>query len=86
MELHNIITIILLILSIILWVISYTTQVQCKPQVECKQQVQKKIPELDVQFGQNNYPSVIYSDLFTNANVFQGGYTFLNKTNTMIKK
>ncbi len=32
------------------------------------------IPELDIQFSENNLPSVVYTDIFTGPNVWLGGY------------
>lgn len=31
------------------------------------------IPELDIQFSENNLPSVVYQDVFTGPNVWIGG-------------
>jgi hypothetical protein len=33
------------------------------------------IPELDLQFSENNLPSKIYQDVFTNENIWVGGYS-----------
>jgi hypothetical protein len=30
---------------------------------------------VDLQFSQSNFPSVVYDDVFTGSNVFQGGYS-----------
>ena len=32
------------------------------------------IPELDLQFSENNLPSTVYQDVFTGSNVWLGGY------------
>ncbi len=33
------------------------------------------IPELDIQFSENNLPSKVYQDVFTNENIWYGGYS-----------
>lgn len=33
-----------------------------------------KVPTVDIQFSEKNFPSVVYDDLFTSGNIWQGGY------------
>jgi hypothetical protein len=33
---------------------------------------------VDLQFSEQNFPSVVYDDIFTGNNVWQGGYNILN--------
>lgn len=43
------------------------------------------IPELDIQFSDNNLPTVVYNDLFTGPNVWLGGYSAINSGRSVVK-
>jgi hypothetical protein len=73
MEFSDFIIIILLIICLIMWVITYTTK--CPPQTQLPPQIIYKYnPELDLQFDERNFPSKIYNDVFSGENVYMGGY------------
>lgn len=69
-----IILIILLIgLSFILWYFHINNDKECPPPLI----VYKDPPlPLDIQFSPDNYPSILYNDLFTGSNVWIGGYKY----------
>ena len=43
------------------------------------------IPELDIQFSDNNLPSNVYNDLFTGPNVWLGGFSSMNAGCAVVK-
>lgn len=46
----------------------------------------KIIPELDIQFSDDNLPSVVYNDLFTGSNIWLGGYSSaMNSGRSVVK-
>lgn len=71
-KLSDIIIIILLLISILLWIINLVTKYdnvdQQKPQI-----IYRFRPDLDLQFDKSNFPSKIYNDMFTGSNISQGG-------------
>lgn len=68
----DIVIIILLLISIALWVINMI--IKCQDSVQPKPQIIYRFrPDLDLQFDASNFPSKIYTNMFSGANVSQGG-------------
>lgn len=77
-ELTTTILIVVLLIVIIVFMLLYISKSLEKER--SKEQIvksaNKQTPlELDVQFSENNFPSKIYSNLFTGPNTFVGGYS-----------
>lgn len=67
----NVIIIILIICSLLLWYSSYTKTIDYqKPIIEYRD---SPLP-LDIQFSKENFPTVVYNPLFTGPNPWIGGF------------
>lgn len=77
MDLSNYIIIILLTSCVCIWIISFFNKCPSQSLLPPKIIYQYK-PELDLQFDESNFPSKIYTNVFTGNNVSQGGYNLLN--------
>jgi len=73
MEREYIIIISLALIIVCLLYINYT-QKPVTPSERSRIEESKIIPAIDIEFSEQNFPSVVYSDLFSGPNVWQGGY------------
>lgn len=85
MEFSDIIIIALLLIAIIVWLINMNKKcpvpIQHEPQI-----IYRFKPDLDLQFDSTNFPTAVYTQMFSGANTFQGGYQLqnANKTNVSV--
>ena len=72
-DITYIILIILLSVAIVFLYISINTQ--CSDIIQQDHQIVYRFkPDLDLQFDDSNFPTTIYSKMFSGPNTFQGGY------------
>jgi hypothetical protein len=64
--------VIILLLIILLICIGLTSEIEAKN--ETKTDSKRIIPTVDIQFSEQNFPSVVYEDIFSGPNIWQGGY------------
>lgn len=85
MEFSDIVIIFLLLIAIIVWLININKKcpvvIQPEPQI-----IYRFKPDLDLQFDSTNFPSTIYTDMFSGPNTYMGGYQLqnANKTNVSV--
>lgn len=85
MDFSDIVIIFLLLIAIIIWLININKKcpvvIQPEPRI-----IYRFKPDLDLQFDSTNFPTVVYSDIFSGGNIFQGGYQLqnANKTNVSV--
>jgi hypothetical protein len=72
----NIIILTLIVFSMISWIFAFYDKQDC-PQTIIYREPQ---PPLDIQFGTQNLPTLLYKDLFTGGNTWIGGYKYMDKT------
>lgn len=78
MEFINIVILILLSISIFSWSLSFIREKkpECEPKI-----IYRDLPlPLDIQFGEDNYPSKLYKDIFTGGNIWIGGYKYTDSS------
>jgi hypothetical protein len=63
--------VILLLLIIVLICVSFLNS---DSNSNSRTETRKIIPIADIQFSEQNFPSVVYEDIFNGPNVWQGGY------------
>ena len=73
-------TMLFFITTVITLYMYYSKGSYCPPKkcIETRALQQKIIPTVDIQFSEQNFPSVVYNDIFSGDNVWQGGYKLLN--------
>ena len=61
---------------VVVLVVYFTSEPTVKRAVEPKFSLKDYpiIPIADIQFSEQNFPSVVYADIFSGPNVWQGGY------------
>ena len=73
MQFSDIVIILLLLIAIILWFIdinkSCPVVVQSSPQI-----IYRFKPDLDLQFDSSNFPTTVYTKMFSGPNTYMGGY------------
>lgn len=73
MEFSDVIIIVLLLIAIIIWVINANKRcpqiIQPEPQI-----IYRFKPDLDLQFDTTNFPTEVYSKMFSGPNTTIGGY------------
>lgn len=83
MKFSDIVIIFLLLIAIIVWLININKKcpviIQPEPQI-----IYRFKPDLDLQFDSTNFPTAVYSDLFSGRNIFQGNYQLQNANKTNI--
>lgn len=73
MDFSDIVIIFLLLIAIIVWLININKKcpvvIQPEPRI-----IYRFKPDLDLQFDSTNFPTAVYSDLFSGPNTYMGGY------------
>lgn len=75
MQITSIITVLFAMSNLILIIMYLTKKSRCPPCPEPQSKSIRIIPELDIQFSENNLPSKVYQDVFQNENIWVGGYS-----------
>ena len=83
MEFSDIVIIALLLSAIIVWLINLNKKcpvvIQPEPQI-----IYRFKPDLDLQFDSTNFPTTVYSDLFSGHNLSPGGYSLETGRTTLV--
>jgi hypothetical protein len=82
MQFSDIVIIILLSSSILIWTI-FTITSSPRIAISPPQIIYRFRPDLDLQFDSTNFPSTVYSDMFNGNNIWQGGYSLDSNKSTL---
>lgn len=86
MQFTDFIIIILLTSCVLIWFTNLIYKCPVKKSIPIPERTQIKYsPELDLQFDERNFPSKIYSGIFSSPNIYMGGYN-LDQGKSIIKK
>lgn len=87
MQITSIIAVLFAMSNLILIIMYLTKKSICPPCPEPQSKSIRIIPELDIQFSENNLPSKVFQDIFTGPNLWISGYpSSINSGRGVIKK